>query len=79
MLEQQARERQRQQEDASLFPGGSPHASPREGHTAPPARIGPSALYERLKKNLTGVLGTAALSALTDSYLQDWGGGRIDG
>lgn len=55
MLEQQARERLRQQEDASPFPGGSPHGSPREGHTAPQPRAGPSALYERLKKNLPGV------------------------
>ena len=70
MLEQQAREVQRQQEDASLFPGGSPHASPREGHTASQPRIGPSALYERLKKNLPGVRGTSALSNLTNSYSQ---------
>ena len=66
MLELQARERLRQQEDALLFPGGSPHGSPREGYTAPQARIGPSALYERLKKQLPGVLGTSALSALND-------------
>ena len=73
MLEQQARERLRQQEDASLFSGASPPASPREGHTAPQPRIGPSALYERLKKNLPGVQGISALSVLTNSYSQGWG------
>ena len=73
MLEQQARERLRQQEDASLFPGGSPQASPREGHTAPQPRTGPSALYERLKKQLPGVQGASALSVLTYSCSQGWG------